>query len=145
MGEIEKKNAKNAKNIKKQIVKKMSKIKKIKKKQIVDRKILKKKNFTYLYFCKRTFRNFQNSLIKSLILRIKHYKNFPIFLTSLDGRNRKKNAKNAKKIKKQIVNDRILKMFCIYNISIFLNQNSRIFENSLIKSIIRTRKHHKNV
>jgi len=38
----------------------------------------------YIYFCKRTFRNFKNSLIESLILRIKHYKKFQNFLTSLD-------------------------------------------------------------
>ena len=56
-----------------------------------------KKKFTYLYFCKRTFRNFQTLLIKSLILRIKHYKKFHNLLTSLDRWNRKKNAKNAKK------------------------------------------------
>jgi len=49
------------------------------------------------------------------------------------------------KIKNQVVTDRILKMFYIYNISIFLNQNSRIFENSLIKSIISIIKHHKNI
>jgi len=38
-----------------------------------------------------------------------------------------------------------MKMFCIYNILIFLNQNSRIFQNSLIKSIILIIKHHKNI
>jgi len=42
-GRNRKKNTENAKSIKKQIVKKMSKIIKNKKKQIVDRKILKKK------------------------------------------------------------------------------------------------------
>jgi len=46
--------------------------------------------------------------------------------------------------KRQIVNDGILKMFCISNISIFLKKNSRIFQNSQIKSIIRITKHYKN-
>jgi len=41
--------------------------KKIRKK-IVNRGILKKKIISHIYFCKRTFRNFQNSLIKYLIL-----------------------------------------------------------------------------
>jgi len=54
----------------------MSKIKK----QIVNRRILKKKNyFTYIYIYiifKRTFRIFQKSLVKSLTLPIKHYKKF---------------------------------------------------------------------
>jgi len=36
-------------------------------------------------------------------------------------------------------------MFCIYNISIFLNPNSRIFENSLKKYTIRIIKLHKTV
>jgi len=43
----------------------------------------KKNYFTYLYFFKRTAINFQNSLIKSLILPIKHYKKFNNFLTTL--------------------------------------------------------------
>jgi len=69
--------------------------------QIVNRVILKKKYFTYIYFGKRTFRNFQNSLIKSLFLRIKHYKKFHNFLTSLDRWNTKKMSKMLKKIKKK--------------------------------------------
>jgi len=35
-------------------------------------------------FFKRTFRIFQKSLVKSLTLRIKHYKIFHNFWTSLD-------------------------------------------------------------
>jgi len=58
--------------------------------------------FTYLYFFKRPSRNFQNSLIKSLILPIKQYKKFQNFLTSLDRWNRKKDVKNAKKMKKKL-------------------------------------------
>jgi len=185
------------------------------KKQIVNRRILKKKYFTYLYFFKRNFTNFQESLIKSLTLPLKHYKKFHNFWTSLDRWNRKKmpkmlkknkkeiinddillkfwissisilfekkktillhkfliksrihtinntkilrifwkpytgkiekkDVKNTKKLKKQIVKDGILKKFCIQSISIFFNKNSRIFQNSLIKSIICTIKHHKNV
>ena len=49
---------------------------KIKNKQIVNCEILKKNYFTYLPFCKRTFRNSKNSLIKSLIHWKKHYKKF---------------------------------------------------------------------
>jgi len=44
-----------------------------------------------------------------------------------------------------MVNDEILKIFCISNIYIFLNKNSKIFHNSMIKSIIHITKHHKNV
>jgi len=70
---------------------------KIKKTNSKPRNFATKKNyFTYLSFCKRAFRNFKNSLIKSLIHLIKHYKKFHNFLTSLD---RKKNSKSAKKIK----------------------------------------------
>jgi len=87
----------------------------------------------------------QNCLIKSLIHIIKQHKSFKNFLTTIDRQNRKKCQKYKKKIKKQIVNDGILKMFCISNISIFLNKNSRTFQNSLIKSIICRVKHHKNI
>ena len=68
------------------------------KKQIINCGFLKKIYFTYLYFCKRTFRNFQNLLIKSLFHRLKYNKNFDYFLTSLDRWNRKKDAKNDKRI-----------------------------------------------
>jgi len=49
-------------------------------------------------------------LVKSLTLpiKIKHYKKFHNFWTSLDRRNRKQNANNAKKTTKEIVNERIL-------------------------------------
>jgi len=82
-----------------------------------------------------------NSLIKSRIHTIKNAKVLEFFddYTEL---NRKKDVKNTKI--KQIVNDGILKMFYISNISIFLNKNSRTFQNSLIKSIIRITKHHQN-
>jgi len=66
-----------------EIEKKMSKVIKNKKK-IVNHEILKKVYFTYLYFFKRTSRNFHNSLVKSLILPLKHYKKFHNFLTTLD-------------------------------------------------------------
>jgi len=33
----------------------------------------------------------------------------------------------------------------VFKVSLFFNKNSRIFQNALIKSIIRTIKHHKNV
>jgi len=36
-------------------------------------------------------------------------------------------------------------MYCISSISIFLNENSIILQNYLIKSIIRIVKQHKNV
>jgi len=36
-------------------------------------------------------------------------------------------------------------MFCISNVSIFINKTSRIFQNSSIKSRMRIIKHHKNV
>jgi len=65
-----------------EIENKMSKIIKKIKKQIINRKILKKKYFTCQYFFKRTFRIFQKSLVKSLTLRIKHHKNFDNFWTS---------------------------------------------------------------
>jgi len=68
---------------------------------------------------------------------------FPNFFDKCIGK-REKNVKNTKKIKKLIVNDRILKMFWISNIFIFLNKNSRIFQNSLKKSIICIIKHYKN-
>jgi len=50
----------------------MSKI--IKKTNSKSRNFEKKNYFThiYIFFCKKTFRNFKNSLIKSLILWIKH-------------------------------------------------------------------------
>ena len=76
----------------------MSKIiKKNKKTKNKPRNFENKNYFTYLYFCKRTFRNFQNSLIKSLFLCIKHYKKFHNFLTSLDRCNIKKMPKMLKK------------------------------------------------
>ena len=61
--------------------KKMSK----KKEQIVKSGISKKKIISHIYiFFKRTSRNFDNSMIKSLIFPIKHYKKFHNFLTTLD-------------------------------------------------------------
>jgi len=56
---------------------------KIKKKQIVNRKILKKKNISHVnIFSERTFRIFQKSLVKSLTLPIKPHKKFDNFWTS---------------------------------------------------------------
>jgi len=95
-----------------------------KKTNIKPRNFEKKNYFTYLYFCNKTFRNFQNSLIKSLLLRIKQYKKCHNFLTNFDRWNRKKNAKNDKKIKKEIVNDGILLKFWISYISIFLKKKT---------------------
>jgi len=53
----------------------------------------------YIFF-KRTSKNFQNSLIKSLILPIKHYKKFNKFLQVSIGEIGKKDVKNAKRINK---------------------------------------------
>jgi len=64
-----------------EIENKMSKIIKKLKKDIVNRKILKKKYFTYQYFFKRTFRIFQKSLVKSLTLPIEPHKKFDNFWT----------------------------------------------------------------
>jgi len=119
----------------------MSKIKKIKK-QIVNRRILKKK-FTYQFFLKRTFRIFQKSLMKCLTFRIKHYKKFHNFWTSLDRWNRKQNVKNAKKNKKEILKDGVLLKFCISNISIFFEKKTVVLHKFLIKSRIHTRKQQK--
>ena len=45
---------------------------------------------------------------------IKQHKNFPIFfLKPQTGKIEKKDVKNTKKLKTKIVNDGILKMFCI--------------------------------
>jgi len=74
-------------------------IKKTKKTNSKLRNCEKKNYFTYLYYCKRTFRNFKNSLIKSLFVWIKHYKKFHNFLTSLDRWNKKKMPKMLKKKK----------------------------------------------
>jgi len=57
---------------------------KMSKKNIKLQNFEKKYYFTYLYFFKRAYRNFQNSLTKSLILQIKHFKKFHNFLTTLD-------------------------------------------------------------
>jgi len=48
------------------------------------------------------------------------------------------------KTKKEVVNDGIYEEFCIWNIYIFLEKYSMIFQNSLIKSLIHKIKHHKN-
>jgi len=64
--------------------------------------------FKCLYFLEKYSMIFQNSLIKSLINKIKKHKNFYNFLTGTDTRNWKYNVKNIKRIKKQIVNHRIL-------------------------------------
>jgi len=61
----------------------MSKVIKKIKKQIVNRKILKKKIISHInIFFKRTFRIFQKSLVKYLTLPIKHHKKFDNFWTS---------------------------------------------------------------
>jgi len=65
-----------------EIENKMSKIIKKIKKQILNRKILKKKISHMNIFFKRTFRIFQKSLVKSLTLPITHHKKFDNFWTS---------------------------------------------------------------
>jgi len=71
---------------------------------------------------------FQNSLIKSLIYKIKRHKSFQNFLTNIDGWNRKENVKNTKQNKKQIVHCVIFKKK-LFHISIFFKRTSRIFQN----------------
>jgi len=61
-------------------------------------------------FCWNLGFQYHNFLIKSRIHTIKQHKKFPIFLKTID-KIEKKDVKNTKKLKKQIVNDGILKMF----------------------------------
>jgi len=66
---------------------------------------------------------FQNSLIKSLIHKIKKHKNFQNFFTGTARRNYKENVKNnKKKIKKQKINHEILKTKIILHIYIFVKE-----------------------
>ena len=64
-------------------------------------------------FCKIWDFKYVNFLIKSRIHTIKQQKNFPNFLKTIELKQKKKDVKNTKKLKKQIKNDGILKMFCI--------------------------------
>jgi len=65
------------------------------KKKILKLGILEQKIFHICIFFEKNSRNFQNSLIKSLILQIKHYKKFNNFLSSLDRWNRKRRCKKC--------------------------------------------------
>jgi len=70
--------------------------------------------FSNQFFFKKKTIVLQNFLIKSRIHTIKQHKNFNFFLKITDRSNRKKKmSKILKKLKRQIVNDGILKMFCI--------------------------------
>jgi len=66
-------------------------------------------DFKCLCFLEKCSLIFQNSLIKSLILKIEKQKTLKNFFTNTDRRNWKENVKNNKKIKKHIVNLRNLK------------------------------------
>jgi len=83
-------------------------------------------DFKCLYFFKEHSMIFQNSLIKSLIHKIKKIKFSRIiwqvqieeienkmYKIKKKQKKKKKDVKNTKKLKKQIKNDGILKMFCI--------------------------------
>jgi len=65
------------------------------------------------FFLKKKPIVLQNFLIKSRIHTIKQHKKFKFFWKPETGKLEKKDVKNTKKLKKQIVNDGILKMFCI--------------------------------
>jgi len=77
-------------------------------------------------FLKKTH-NFVKFFDKSRIHTIKNTEIIRIFRWLLGGKIEQKMLKILKNKIKQIVNDEILKMFCISNISIFLNKYSRIF------------------
>jgi len=55
----------------------------------------------------------QNLLIKPRIYTIKQHKNFKFFSKTKSGKIENKDVKNTKKLKRQIINDGIQKMFCI--------------------------------
>jgi len=65
------------------------------------------------FFWRKKIIVLQNFLIKSQIHTRKQYKNFIIFWKPYICKIEKKDVKNTKKLKKQIVNDGILKIFCI--------------------------------
>jgi len=77
------------------------------------------KDFGFQIFVfSKTYRIFQNLLIKCLIHPLKHHQNFHNFLTSMNRSNTEKDVKKFKKI----VNDGVLEKKWISNISIFLKR-----------------------
>jgi len=92
-----------------------------------------KKNFGFQMsiFFRKMFHDFQKSLLKSLIHKIKNHKNLRNFLTNTHRRSWKENVKNNKKIKTQIVNRGILKKKNYFTYLYFCKKN--LLEISIIR------------
>ena len=100
-------------------------------------------DFKCLYFFNKHSMIFQNSLIKSLIHKIKKIKISTIFWQVQINEIENKMSKIIKKIRKQIVNRKILKKKNILHINIFFKRTFRIFQKSLVKSLSLPIKYHK--
>ena len=80
-------------------------------------------DFKCLYFLEKYFMIFQNSLIKSLIHKIKKHKNFKNWFTNIDRQNWKENVKKKTKSKLQNLKKNISHIY------IFLKELSEISRN----------------
>jgi len=100
-------------------------------------------DFKCLYVLEKYSTIFQNFLIKSLIHKIKDIKISRICWQVQIDEIKNKMSQIMKKIKKQIVNSRILKTTIISHINIFFKRTFRIFEKSLVKSLTFPIKHYK--
>ena len=98
-------------------------------------------DFKCLYFFEKFSIIFQNSLIKSLIYKIKkHLKFFRIFWQVQVDKIEKKMLKIIKKTYSKPQNFEIEN---ISHINMFFKRTFRIFQKSLVKSLILPIKHHK--
>jgi len=85
----------------------------------------------------------QNSLIKSLIHKIKKIKISRIFWQIQIDEIENKMSQIIKKIKKQILNRKILKKKKYFTYLYFFKRTFRIFQKSLVKSLTLPIKYHK--